>query len=92
MKLFPHLVALGVGGLLVGGSAALAQPTGQVQVTPMAPAAAAAAQAPAASGGILEIQETDFDAGSVERGAVVRHAFILKNTGTGPLQITAKPG
>lgn len=55
----------------------------------------AAAPAPAAQGGPtgkLEAKETIFDAGAVERGVDVVHAFQLKNIGLGDLTVDAKPG
>ena len=48
------------------------------------------APAPPARG--LEVPELVYDAGKVERGATVRHSFILKNIGTAELSIDAKPG
>ncbi len=42
--------------------------------------------------GLLEAQELVYDAGKVERGTTVRHAFVLKNVGTGELSVDAKPG
>ena len=66
--------------------------TKPVAVTP-APAAPAAPAA-AASGpvGKVEIKETVFDAGSVDRGTDVSHAFTIKNLGQGDLTVDAKPG
>ena len=40
----------------------------------------------------LEVPEPVFDAGRIERGAPLRHAFLLKNVGTAELAIDAKPG
>jgi hypothetical protein len=42
--------------------------------------------------GVLEAQELVYDAGKVERGSTVRHAFVLKNVGPGELSVDAKPG
>jgi hypothetical protein len=42
--------------------------------------------------GVLEVPESVFDAGKIERGATLRHAFLLKNVGTAELAIDAKPG
>jgi hypothetical protein len=42
--------------------------------------------------GVLEVPERVFDAGKIERGAPLRHAFLLKNIGTAELAIDAKPG
>lgn len=47
---------------------------------------------PAPAGGVLVVESPTFDAGKVERGGKVSHSFILKNTGTGPLHVDAKPG
>jgi hypothetical protein len=40
----------------------------------------------------LEAGERVYDAGRVERGATVSHAFLLKNVGTAALSVAAKPG
>ena len=47
---------------------------------------------PAGAAPALEIEAATFDAGSVDRGTLVRHAFTLRNTGDAPLSIHAKPG
>ena len=39
------------------------------------------------TGGKLQIAETVFDFGQVPVGEQVEHAFVLKNTGTGPLNL-----
>ncbi|MFA6001063.1 MAG: hypothetical protein WC828_03005 [Thermoleophilia bacterium] len=39
------------------------------------------------TGGRLKISETYFDAGTVKTGDLAEHAFELKNTGTGPLDL-----
>jgi hypothetical protein len=44
------------------------------------------------AGGKMVIEELQHDVGKVERGQPIQHAFIVKNTGTGPLTINAKPG
>jgi hypothetical protein len=55
--------------------------------------AGAATDAPApASGARLEVPEPVHDAGKVDRGVTLRHAFVVKNPGTAPLAIDAKPG
>ena len=36
--------------------------------------------------------EPVYDAGTVERGVTLRHAFALKNIGQAELSINAKPG
>jgi hypothetical protein len=51
--------------------------------------AAAGDEAPA---GRLEVPEPVYDAGTIEHGASLRHDFVVKNTGTAPLAIDAKPG
>ena len=43
-------------------------------------------------GGRLEVAEPVFDAGKVDRGQTLRHDFVLKNAGTEPLGVDAKPG
>jgi uncharacterized repeat protein (TIGR01451 family) len=40
----------------------------------------------------MVIPEAEHDVGKVERGEPIRYAFVVKNTGTGPLTINAKPG
>ena len=42
--------------------------------------------------GRLEVPMPVYDAGKVERGALLRHAFLVKNIGTAELAIDAKPG
>jgi hypothetical protein len=39
------------------------------------------------TGGKLQVTETVFDFGQVPVGKQVEHAFVLKNTGTGPLNL-----
>ncbi len=56
----------------------------------VARAADAPATAPVA--GSLEVPETVYDAGKVDRGVTVRHEFVLKNIGQAALSINAKPG
>lgn len=85
MKICPSLAALGLGAALLSGGAPLA-------LAGEAPTPAAPAVTPSGEAGILEIEETVFDAGTVDRGTDVRHAFTLKNVGTSPLNVTAKPG
>jgi hypothetical protein len=40
----------------------------------------------------LEVAERVYDAGKVDRGATVRHEFVLKNVGPAEVAIDAKPG
>jgi hypothetical protein len=42
--------------------------------------------------GKLQVDETTFDGGKVDRGAKVVHAFVLKNVGEHDLTVEAKPG
>jgi hypothetical protein len=42
--------------------------------------------------GELAVPERTYDAGKVERGVTIRHAFVVKNVGTGQLSVDAKPG
>ena len=44
------------------------------------------------TGGKIELAETSYHAGTVERGVKIQHTFIVKNVGTGDLRIHAKPG
>ena len=78
-----------------------ATPTIQVQptLTPQGatpgmvpPATPGAPAVPAGPAGKLEIKETTFDAGTVERGVKLSHAFELKNVGDHDLTVDAKPG
>jgi hypothetical protein len=47
-----------------------------------------ASLAPAAwAGPVIAVDEPAFDAGEVEQGALVEHAFVIRNTGDEPLQI-----
>ncbi|MFA5809562.1 MAG: hypothetical protein WC935_04380 [Thermoleophilia bacterium] len=39
------------------------------------------------TGGRLQIRETYFDAGTAKTGEKAEHAFELKNTGSGPLNL-----
>ena len=48
--------------------------------------------APAGPAGQAEMPETVFDAGTVERGTDVSHAFVIENLGEHPLTVDAKPG
>jgi hypothetical protein len=52
----------------------------------------AAAAFPAGPAGKAEMPETSFDAGVVERGSEVSHAFLIKNVGEHPLTVDARPG
>lgn len=40
----------------------------------------------------LEVPEAVYDAGKVQRGTPLRHAFVLKNVGTAEMSVDAKPG
>jgi hypothetical protein len=41
----------------------------------------------------LQIDETSFDFGTIDEGEIVRHAFKMRNLGSGELQITrVNPG
>jgi hypothetical protein len=51
----------------------------------------AAARA-AEPGPTLVVAERIHDAGEIERGVTLKHAFVLKNTGTADLSVDAKPG
>ena len=55
-------------------------------------AAPAVPAAPAGPPGKAEIKELVFDAGSVERGADIKHDFSIKNIGDHDLTVDAKPG
>jgi hypothetical protein len=63
-----------------------------VVVTPAAPSAPTPAAAPTGPTGTLEIKETTWDAGTIERGAALSHSFLLKNIGKGDLTVDAKAG
>jgi hypothetical protein len=52
----------------------------------------ARAEKPAEPEAALEVPARIHDAGKVDRGTVVKHSFTLKNRGTTPLSIDAKPG
>jgi hypothetical protein len=56
------------------------------------PASPATPPVPAGPAGKLEVKETTFDAGTVERGVKLSHAFELKNVGEHDLTVDAKPG
>lgn len=83
-----------------GPASLSAQPMGQVMgqptmgMSPM-PGAAPADGAPAAPTGPTgkaEIKETVYDAGTIDRGTDVTHAFEIKNIGKADLTVDAKPG
>lgn len=63
-----------------------------VAITPAPAAPAPAAATPSGPVGKVEIKETIFDAGTVERGTDISHSFTLKNIGEGDLTVEAKPG
>ena len=67
-------------------------PAKPVAATPVTPAPAPAAATPSGPVGKVEIKETIYDAGQVEKGADISHAFELKNIGPGDLTVEAKPG
>ena len=46
----------------------------------------------ARSAATLEATDRVYDAGKVDRGATLRHEFVLRNVGTEELAIDAKPG
>ena len=50
------------------------------------------ASQPSPPTGRLEVPELVYDAGKVDRGVTIRHAFVLKNVGTADLSVDAKPG
>ena len=90
-------VALLGAGLASQVSAAGTTPTKDpvvVKAVVPTPAATAPAVAAAPTGpvGKVEIKETIFDAGSVDRGTDLSHSFSLKNVGPGDLTVDAKPG
>ena len=66
-----------------GAGMTVPHPAAPVAVTPPMPAGPA---------GKAEIKETVFDAGTVERGAELSHAFSIKNVGEHDLTVDAKPG
>jgi hypothetical protein len=53
---------------------------------------ARAADVPSEPPALLEVPARIHDAGKVDRGAVVKHSFTLKNRGATELSIDAKPG
>ncbi len=66
-----------------------AQPQGQVVVktepqTPGQPGAAAPAQDPPQ----MVVASTEFDAGNVNKGDLIKHDFVIENKGKGTLEIT----
>ena len=40
----------------------------------------------------IDVPERVYDAGRVTRGTTLRHDFVVRNPGTEPLSIDAKPG
>ena len=66
--------------------------TKPVAITPAPAAPPAADAAPLGPVGKVEIKETVFDAGSIDRGTDVSHAFTIRNIGPGDLTVDAKPG
>jgi hypothetical protein len=59
---------------------------------PADPATPGAPAVPAGPAGKMEIKETTFNAGTVDRGVKVVHAFEIKNVGEHDLTVDAKPG
>jgi hypothetical protein len=55
-------------------------------------ATSARAETPPEPPAMLEVPARIYEAGKVDRGTVVKHTFALKNLGTTPLSIDAKPG
>lgn len=79
----------------------LAQAQPKRQVTPLAPPAQKPGAVPTAKGepnlppaqgGKMVVEAPSFDAGKIKRGDKITHSFVVKNTGTGVLNIHAKPG
>ena len=69
-------------------------PAAVTPVMTMTPTAAPGTPAPAPAGppGKAEIKELLFDAGTVERGAEIKHDFVIKSIGDNDLTVDAKPG
>ena len=86
MSFSRNLAAAALLGVGLTAQANPAEPTPTPAPTP------AAVVVPSGPVGKLEIKETIFDAGKVERGTDVSHAFVLKNIGLGDLTVDAKPG
>ena len=59
---------------------------------PAPPPGAPPATVPAAAPAALEVVDRVYDAGKIDRGAVLKHVFTLKNVGPTELSIDAKPG
>jgi hypothetical protein len=53
---------------------------------------AARGEGPAVAPAPLEAAAKEWDAGTVKQGATLRHDFVLRNVGTEPLDVDAKPG
>lgn len=78
-------------GLALGAPNGVAQPAA-APATPKPTPAPTAIAVPAGPVGKVEIKETLFDAGKVERGTDVSHVFSVKNIGQADLTVDAKPG
>lgn len=61
-------------------------------VTAVALLASAAVARAETSGAKVEIPERAYDAGRVDQGTPVRHAFVVRNVGTADLSVVATPG
>jgi len=86
-------VALSSAAFAAPETASAPKPTPPLVVTPPSPKPASVVPSvQTGPGGKAEMPETTFDAGEVERGAEVKHAFVIKNVGEHPLTVEAKPG
>ena len=61
-------------------------------MTPSAAPGTPPPMVPAGPPGKAEIKELVFDAGTVERGADLKHDFVIKSIGENDLTVDAKPG
>ncbi len=94
------LSALALVGGVIAGTAAIAQvkptkiseplpPQSEIQSPQKeSPSPAEAQKAPAADSPEAVVPELTFDAGTVSRGSVIKHDFIIENRGRGPLEIS----
>ena len=76
----------------VGMRVTVGAPTGPAPASPPPSVLPAPPAPPSGPVGTLEISETTFDAGKIQRGEKVEHVFTLKNTGKGDLTVDARPG